>query len=112
MRNVPRMGQDIAGTNRLSRRGKAGQNWTLKTGVTEMTARTAPTTDAVLERARVLVMEQAGDLIEKGHLSPGETAELYVGAGIEVALAACPREEVLQLMQRLTDEIESRRDLN
>ena len=77
-----------------------------------MTARAISDSGDLLEFFRGKTMQQAADLIEKGHLSPGQTAELYVGAGIEVALVACPREEVLQLMQRLTDEIESRRDLN
>jgi len=77
-----------------------------------MTARTAPATDAVLERARVLVMKQAADLIDKGHLSPGQTVELYMAAAIEIALAACPDREVIRMIRKLADEIESGRYLN
>ena len=56
---------------------------------------------------RAKVLEQAGDFMEKAHLTAGEVCELYMGAGLEIALAACPTAVVHKILDRLRDNIES-----
>ena len=75
-------------------------------------ARAVLSRDDLLEVCRKNTLQQAVDLMEKVGLSPGQVAELYVGGGIEVALAACLSEELVRLLRHLADEIEAGTDLN
>ena len=77
-----------------------------------MAARAALSSDELLAFFRKKTLEQAGALMQEARLSPGQVAELYVGGGIEVALAAGLSTELVQLLRQLADEIEAGRDLN
>lgn len=76
------------------------------------TARAVLSSDDLLELCRKKTLQQAVDLMQEARLSPGQVAELYVGGGIEVALAAGLSTELVQLLRQLADEIEAGTDLN
>ena len=77
-----------------------------------MAARAVLSGDELLELCRKNTLQQAVDLMEKVGLSPGEVAELYMGAAIEIALAAGLSADLVRLLRHLAGEIEAGTDLN
>ena len=75
-------------------------------------ARAVLSGDELLEVCRKKVLQQGIDLMQEARLSPGTVAELYMGAAIEIALAAGPSADLVRLLRHLAGEIETGSDLN